>query len=90
MVDLPPWLTGGSPAQLFVPDALRTLAGLLEGNPTTCLHPYTASGGERALAAAIEVAADAEVRVAAPDPSLVAWPTRSTTSVPGPSSWASP
>jgi len=54
-------------------DALRALAELLQGGGGACLHPYTASGGERALAAAIEVAADAEVRVAAPDPALVTW-----------------
>ncbi len=54
-------------------DALRALADLLQGGAGACLHPYTASGGERALAAAIEVAADAEVRVAAADPALVAY-----------------
>jgi hypothetical protein len=54
-------------------DALRTLAHLLQGSGGTCLHPYTASGGERSLAAALEVAADAEVRVAAADPRLVAF-----------------
>jgi hypothetical protein len=141
MVDLPPWLAGGSSAQLFVhgpahaeralvlarpqdvvcvadevdpaylgflaglglgprpgrvvaasrfgptgppdralwarlagsADALRTLADLLQGGAATHLHPYSASGGERALAAALEVAADAEVRVAAAEPALVAW-----------------
>jgi hypothetical protein len=141
MVDLPSWLAGGSPAQLFVhgqthaeralvlarpqdivcvpdelepayltylaelglgpragrvvaasrfgptasperalwarlaesADALRALAELVRGNGGTCLHPYTASGGERSLAAAIEVAADSEVRVAAADPALVAF-----------------
>jgi hypothetical protein len=54
-------------------DALRALASLLQGNGGTSLHPYSASGGERSLAAALEVAADAEVRVAAADPSLVAF-----------------
>jgi hypothetical protein len=141
MVDLPPWLAGGSAAQLFVhgqvhaeralvlarpqdvvcvpdevdpaylgflaglglgprpgrviaasrfgptaspdralwarlagsADALRALAELLQGGGGASLHPYAASGGERALAAAIEVAADADVRVAAPDPALAAY-----------------
>src|SRR5215207_2589355 len=141
MVDLPSWLAGGSPAQLFVhgqahaeralvlarpqdvvcvsdevepayltylaelglgprrgrvvaasrfgptaasnralwarlagsADALRTLAELLQGSGGTRLHPYSASGGEASLAAALEIAADAEVRVAAADPGLVAF-----------------
>lgn len=54
-------------------EALRALADLLRGSGGTCLHPYTASGGERSLAAALEVAADAEVRVAAAAPGLVAF-----------------
>jgi Pre ATP-grasp domain len=49
-------------------DALRALADLLRRNGVTHLHPYSALGGERCLAAALEVAADAELRVAAPDP----------------------
>ena len=54
-------------------DALRTLASLLQDSASTRLHPYTATGGERALAAALEIATEAEVRVAAPDPALVAY-----------------
>ena len=54
-------------------DALRALADLLVRNGVTRLHPYSASGGERSLAAALEVAADAEVRVAAPDPATAAY-----------------
>jgi hypothetical protein len=54
-------------------DALRALAELLGPGRGARLHPYMASGGERSLAAALEAAADAEVRVAAPDPGLVAY-----------------
>jgi hypothetical protein len=54
-------------------DALRALAQLLKPGGAARLHPYRASGGERSLAAALEVAADAEVRVAAPTPALVAF-----------------
>ncbi len=53
-------------------DALRTLADLLRRSGATRLHPFVASGGERSLAAALEVAADAELRVAAADPAVVA------------------
>jgi hypothetical protein len=54
-------------------DALRELAELLRRNGVTRLHPYSASGGEHSLAAALEVAADVEVRVAAPDPATAAY-----------------
>ena len=54
-------------------DALRALADLLRRNGVTRLHPYSALGGERSLAAALEVAADAELRVAAPDPTTAAY-----------------
>jgi len=54
-------------------DALRALADLLRRNGVTRLHPYSALGGERCLAAALEVAADAELRVAAPDPTTAAY-----------------
>jgi hypothetical protein len=54
-------------------DALRALAELLRRNGVTRLHPYSASNGERSLAAALEVAADAELRVAAPDPVMAAY-----------------
>jgi hypothetical protein len=54
-------------------DALRALAALLRRNGVTQLHPYAASNGERSLAAALEVAADTEVRVAAPDPAMAAY-----------------
>ena len=54
-------------------DALRALAELLRRNGVTQLHPYAASNGERSLAAALEVAADTEVRVAAPDPAMAAY-----------------
>jgi hypothetical protein len=54
-------------------DALRALAELLRRNGVTRLHPYAASNGERSLAAALEVAADTEVRVAAPDPVTAAY-----------------
>ena len=54
-------------------DALRALAELLRRNGVTRLHPYAASNGERSLAAALEVAADTEVRVAAPDPAVAAY-----------------
>jgi len=53
-------------------EALRTLADLLRRSGATRLHPFVASGGERSLAAALEVAADAELRVAAADPAVVA------------------
>ena len=50
-------------------DALRTLASTCcRAAPSTRLHPYTATGGERALAAALEIATEAEVRVAAAGP----------------------
>jgi len=54
-------------------DALRALAELLRRNGVTRLHPYAASNGERSLAAALEVAANTEVRVAAPDPAMAAY-----------------
>jgi hypothetical protein len=54
-------------------DALRMLGDLLRRNGVTRLHPYSASGGERSLAAALEVAADSAVQVAGPDPAAAAW-----------------
>ena len=54
-------------------EALRALAELLRRNGVTRLHPYAASNGERSLAAALEVAAEIEVRVAAPDPVMAAY-----------------
>lgn len=54
-------------------DALRALADLLRRNGVTRLHPFATSGGEQSLAAALEVAADTEVRVAAADPETAAY-----------------
>lgn len=54
-------------------EALRTLADLLKRSGATRLHPYMASGGERSLAAALELAANSEVRIAAAEPGLVAY-----------------
>lgn len=52
-------------------DALRALGTLVRRQGSTRLQPLIASQGQFALAAALEVAADTEVRVACGDPGLV-------------------
>ncbi|MGH7499092.1 MAG: hypothetical protein ACREL3_09615 [Gemmatimonadales bacterium] len=52
-------------------EALRAVGSLVrEGGPSR-LHPFIASRGSFALAAALEIAADTEVRVAGGDPAIV-------------------
>ncbi len=52
-------------------EALRALGSLLRQGGPSRLHPYIASRGSFALAAALEIAADTEVRVVGGDPKLV-------------------
>ncbi|MGH7535015.1 MAG: hypothetical protein ACREMG_05460, partial [Gemmatimonadales bacterium] len=54
-------------------DALRALGTIIRRSGPTRIHPSIASRGPFARAAALEVAAEVEVRVAAGDPGLVAY-----------------
>jgi len=54
-------------------DAPRALGTVLRRSGPTRIHPFIASRGPFALAAALEVAAEVEVRVAAGAPGLVAY-----------------
>ena len=52
-------------------EALRAVGALLHGGGPSRLHPFMVSRGSHALAAALEIAADTEVRVLGGDPALV-------------------